>query len=265
MCFGSLSTLKFDQIDFNIKSLTKKNEKMEMKEYVETLLREKIYQNPNKDVHECVQELVYVKRNVLQYDEMIGGLIVKDHVHFFELKEKKFTDFVYGISINDDVNIQIFLGGQLHLQIKMNKDKIFYLPYPIFLFGICYHIFEVRVFGQHLSNQDIKIQLYGIRGDPMIMKKILLFRIHNMMVMSGMAGMISEKNEINKCIQNVYLDFNFEIYKSNIQNPNYEEIHIDLNQSGIIWFHIRNAPNKIYKEELIEKAWHPTRFMQWCI
>lgn len=235
---------------------------MEIKEYVETLLRDRIYQNPNHE-HECVQEMVYVKRNVLEYDRMIHNFMVKDHVHLFELKEKKFADFVYGISINDDVDIKILMGGQLHFQIKMKKDKIFYLPYPIFLTGMWYHIFEVRVFGQQLSNQDIKIQLYGIRGDPIMIKQIKLFRIHNMRVMSGMAGMILEKK--NKCIQNVYLDFDFEICTNPIQNPHYQEIHIDLNESGIIGFHIRNAPDPIYKEELIEKAWHPSRFMQWCI
>ena len=236
---------------------------IEIKEYVETLLRERIYLNPNKNEHECVQELVYIKRNVLQYDKMIGGLMVKGYVHLFELKEKKFADFVYGISMNDDVDINIFLGGQLHFQIKIKKNEIFYLPYPIFLTGMSYHLFEVRVLNQKISNEDIKIQLYGIHGDPAIMQKIKLLRIHNMRVMSGMVGIIFEKQ--NKYIQNVYLDFDFEIHTDHIQNPHYPEIHIDLNQSGIISFHIKNAPDPIYKEELIEKAWHPSRFMQWCI
>ena len=80
MSFISLSTLEFDQIEFNIKNyVIKKNEKMEIKEYVETLLRDRIYQNPNQDVHEGVQEMVYVKRNVLEYDRMIHNLMVKDY------------------------------------------------------------------------------------------------------------------------------------------------------------------------------------------
>lgn len=240
---------------------------MEIKEYVETLLREKIYQNPNKDKHECVQEMKYRKVPIYKTSTLIGFLVghreIERYSESFYLESINFADFIYGISINDHVDIEIRIGGQCIFNMILKKNEIFYLPYPIFIFRLLYHEIELYIYKHSISQDNIKIILYGIRGDAKIIQKIKVLKICNLMCANGMIGLMINSN-CPRLIEYVYRDFNLGKTFPEKLFLDYE-INIDIYNSGILSFHKRELCDQIYKEELIEKAWHPSRFMEWCI
>lgn len=239
-------------------------QKEEIEEYVEGFLRDSIYQKKT-DVDICVEKMVYQKICIGK-KEMINSFFFgrryeKQYRECYILENNQFCDFMYGIQMNDDAEFTIYIGGQIFYRIKLQKDILFYLPLPIFLYGIKYHSFEIVIHKHFIPKDEIEIQLFGIQGDSAILNKISSLLIYNTRVMSGMIG-LTKFIEQQKWIENVYQDFDFQ-QKSNLFSPN--EISIDLDKSGILSFHISHFPEKIYKEELIEKAWHPSRFQKWCI
>ncbi len=241
-------------------------QKEEIQEYVEGLLRDSIYQKKT-DVDICVKNMVYQKiptGKKKMINSLFGRRYEEQYIEFYILDNRKFCDFMYGIQINDNADIEIRLGGKIFFLLQMKKDILFYLPYPIFVSRMIYHDFEVFIHKHTISKNEIEIKLFGIQGDSKILKKISSLYIYDTRYISGMIGQMICKNKIPH-IEYVNRDFGFDIHFSQNKYIYENEVEIDLDKSGIIWFHIKNNPELMYKEELIEKAWHPSRFQQWCI
>jgi hypothetical protein len=153
-------------------------------------------------------------------------------------------DICLGFEFSKDVYIDIYISGELiNKNLYCEKNKITYLKEPLILFVMYWSKVKIVV------HEDVEI-------------KCLYTMIDNKYRM-----VISDKNYcLNTCYNQhgvVYTNMNKE-KKEELLSKGY----LDLSFLCINYITLQNKKKeeiKKYREELVLKAWHPSRVEEWCM
>ncbi len=184
-------------------------------------------------------------------------------VHKINKKYKTYLerecDLRYGFIVDTECDIRFYIYNNLYQEFKNCKPGIYYqFDIPIFHFFLNKKMYNDKNYYESLhieSNKNCEIKIIDLFIDSKIRKKFMNFIKNNNIQINEYIYNYMESEIINTSKQNDYYY--------------YPKKYKDTSKLVKINFYnfkkIKNKLFKIYEKELMEKAWHPTRFQKWCL
>ncbi len=157
------------------------------------------------------------------------------------------ADICIGFQSSKDLFVNFYFGGELILEnIFLEKDKITYLKDPLVLCALPYHSIQIK------SEEDFEIQcvyLFVNKEYRQFLAQSKYFFKSSFYAQSFVSYELNEKKK-EQLLLNGYIDLSFYCIDENYYYLKKKK---------------KSEEMKKYREELIIKAWHPSRVEEWCM
>ncbi len=167
-------------------------------------------------------------------------------------KNKKYdvlrcADMCIGFQSSKDVYVNLYFGGSLIIEnLFLEKDMIIYLKDPLVLCALPYHSIQIK------SEEDFEIQcvyLFVNKEYRRFLAQSKYFFKSSFYAQSFVSYELNEKKK-EQLLLNGYIDLSFYCIDENYYYLKKKK---------------KSEEMKKYREELIIKAWHPSRVEEWCM